>query len=174
MLISLAMRKLNADNLKAALFGTLKSSTMVITLVIGAMVFGRFLAITRLPYEVADWASSLQVPPVLILVAILLVYLAGGALMDALGFLIISIPIFYPTVISLGYDPIWFAVVLCIVTSAGAITPPVGVTVFVVKGLSPEVPLMSIFQRASVFLISYAVLLSLLVAFPQIITSVVR
>ncbi|NHM27133.1 TRAP transporter large permease [Desulfofundulus sp. TPOSR] len=174
MLISLAMRKLNADNLKAALFGTLKSSTMVITLVIGAMVFGRFLAITRLPYEVADWASSLQVPPVLILVAILLVYLAGGALMDALGFLIISIPIFYPTVISLGYDPIWFAVVLCIVTSAGAITPPVGVTVFVVKGLSPEVSLMSIFQRASVFLISYAVLLSLLVAFPQIITSVVR
>lgn len=174
MLISLAMRKLNADNLKAALFGTLKSSTMVITLVIGAMVFGRFLAITRLPYEVADWASSLQVPPVLILVAILLVYLAGGALMDALGFLIISIPIFYPAVISLGYDPIWFAVVLCIVTSAGAITPPVGVTVFVVKGLSPEVPLMSIFQRASVFLISYAVLLSLLVAFPQIITFVVR
>ncbi|RKO66092.1 TRAP transporter large permease [Desulfofundulus salinus] len=174
MLISLAMRKLNAENLKAALFGTLKSSTMVITLVIGAMVFGRFLAITRLPYEVADWASSLQVPPVLILVAILLVYLIGGALMDALGFLIISIPIFYPTVISLGYDPIWFAVVLCIVTSAGAITPPVGVAVFVVKGLSPEVSLMSIFKRASVFLISYAVLLSLLVAFPQIITSVVR
>ncbi|MDQ0286762.1 tripartite ATP-independent transporter DctM subunit [Desulfofundulus luciae] len=174
MLISLAMRKLNAENLKAALFGTLKSSTMVITLVIGAMVFGRFLAITRLPYEVASWASSLQVPPVLILVAILLVYLIGGALMDALGFLIISIPIFYPTVISLGYDPIWFAVVLCIVTSAGAITPPVGVTVFVVKGLSPEVPLMSIFKGASVFLISYAVLLSLLVAFPQIITSVVR
>ncbi len=174
MLISLAMRKLNAENLKAALFGTLKSSTMVITLVIGAMVFGRFLAITRLPYEVANWASSLQVPPVLILVAILLVYLIGGALMDALGFLIISIPIFYPTVISLGYDPIWFAVVLCIVTSAGAITPPVGVTVFVVKGLSPEVPLMSIFKGASVFLVSYAVLLSLLVAFPQIITSVVR
>ncbi|SHI38429.1 TRAP transporter large permease [Desulfofundulus thermosubterraneus] len=174
MLISLAMRKLNVENLKAALFGTLKSSTMVITLVIGAMVFGRFLAITRLPYEVAAWAGSLQVPPVLILVAVLLVYLTGGALMDALGFLIISIPIFYPTVISLGYDPIWFAVVLCIVTSAGAITPPVGVTVFVVKGLSPEVPLMSIFKRASVFLISYAVLLSLLVAFPQIITSVVR
>ncbi|MCL6639110.1 MAG: TRAP transporter large permease [Firmicutes bacterium] len=174
MLISLAMRKLNAENLKAALFGTLKSSTMVITLVIGAMVFGRFLAITRLPYEVANWVNSLDVSPVLVLISILLIYLIGGSLMDALGFLIISIPIFYPTIISLGYDPVWFAVVLCIVTSAGAVTPPVGVTVFVTKGLAPEIPVMSIFRGACTYLVSYAVLITLLIAFPRIITSVVR
>lgn len=174
MVIAFAMGKLNFENLTAALFGTLKSATMVITLIVGAMVFGRFLAITRLPYEVADWASSLEVSPIFILMGILLIYLIGGSLMDALGFLIISIPIFFPTIISLGYDPIWFAVVLCIVTSAGAITPPVGVTVFVVKGLSPDVPVMSIFKGACIFLISYAVLISLLIAFPQIITFAVK
>ncbi|MCL6559869.1 MAG: TRAP transporter large permease [Firmicutes bacterium] len=174
MVISLAMGKLNFENLKAALFGTLKSATMVITLVVGAMVFGRFLAITRLPYEVANWADSLRVAPVFILVGILFIYLIGGSLMDALGFLIISIPIFYPTVISLGYDPVWFGVVLSIITSAGAITPPVGVTAFVVKGLSPDVPVMSIFKGACVFLFSYAVLVSLLIAFPKIVTFAVK
>lgn len=174
MVISLAMGKLNFENLKEALFGTLKSATMVITLIVGAMVFGRFLAITRLPYEVADFANSLQVSPVLILVGILLIYLIGGSLMDALGFLIISIPIFFPTITALGYDPIWFAVVLCIVTSAGAITPPVGVTVFVVKGLSPDIPIMSIYKGSCLFLVSYALLVALLIAFPQIITFAVR
>lgn len=170
MVISLAMGKLNFSKLSASLFGTLKSSTMVLTLVISAMVFSRFLTITRLPYEVADWTAALHVPSLIILLAILGIYILGGALMDALGFLIISIPIFYPTVMALGYDPVWFAVLLCIVTSAGAITPPVGVTVFVVKGLAPETPVMSIFKGAGYFLVAYAVLIALLIAFPGIIT----
>lgn len=174
MVIALAMGKLNLKNLQEALFGALKSATMVITLVVGAMVFSRFLAITRLPYEVADWANSLQVAPIFILLAILVIYLIGGSLMDALGFLIISIPIFYPTIIALGYDPIWFAVVLCIVTSAGAVTPPVGVTVFVTKGLAPDVPIMKIFKGACIYLAGYALLVSLLIAFPRIVTFVVK
>lgn len=170
LVISLVMRKLTWEKLKKALFSTVRSSTMVTTLVISAMVFSRFLAITRLPYEVADWTNSLQVPPLIILIAIFIIYLVGGSLMDALGFLIISIPIFFPTIIALGYDPVWFAVVLCIVTSAGAITPPVGVTVFVVKGLAPEIPVMKIFKGACIFLIPYAVLVTLLTAFPKIVT----
>lgn len=174
MVISLAMGKLNAEKLLEALLGSLKSSTMVITLVVGAMIFGRFLAITRLPYEVSDWVSSLQIPPVLILISILVIFLIGGSLMDALGFLIISLPIFYPTIISLGYDPLWFAILLCIITSAGAITPPVGVTVFIVKGLSPDVPVTSIFKGACTFLAGYAVLISLLIAFPRIVTFMVK
>jgi len=170
MVIALVMRKLTFKNLSESLFGTLKSATMVTTLVIGAMVFGRFLAITRLPYVVADFTSSLQVSPVIILSAILLIYLIGGALMDALGFLIISIPIFFPTIIALGYDPVWFAVLLCIVTSAGAITPPVGVTVFVVKGLAPDIPIMSIFKGACYFMIPYFVIVILLNVFPNVVT----
>lgn len=169
MLIALAMGKLSLKNLQDALLGTLKSATMVLTLVVGAMIFGRFLTITRLPYVVADWASSLQVAPVFILLVILAIYFIGGSLMDALGFLIISIPIFFPTIIALGYDPVWFAIVLCIVTSAGAITPPVGVNVFVVKGLSPDTPIVSIFKGACIFLVCYMTLLALLIIFPQII-----
>ncbi|RKJ06138.1 TRAP transporter large permease subunit, partial [Butyricicoccus sp. 1XD8-22] len=99
---------------------------MVIMLVVGAMMFGRFLTITRLPYEVSEWVSNLPVPPIFVLISILIIYIIGGSIMDALGFLMISIPVFYPTVLALGYDPIWFAVVLCVVTSMGAITPPVG------------------------------------------------
>lgn len=174
LVISLVMRKLTVEKLKAALNSTIKSSTMVVTLIISAMVFSRFLAITRLPYEVADWTNALQVSPLVVLTAIFAIYLIGGCLMDALGFLIISMPIFYPTIMALGYDPIWFAVVLCIVTSAGAITPPVGVTVFVVKGLIPETPVMKIFRGATVFLIPYIVLVSLLTAFPKIVTFIVN
>lgn len=174
MVISIVMRKLTFEKLKLALNNTIKSSTMVATLMIGAMVFSRFLAITRLPYEVADWVSALQVPPLLVLTGIFIIYLIGGCLMDALGFLIISIPIFYPTIIALGYDPIWFAVVLCMVTSAGAITPPVGVTVFVVKGLTPETPIMKIFKGAGVFLVPYLLVVSLLTAFPKIVTFLIN
>ncbi len=174
LVISLVMRKLTVEKLKAALNSTIKSSTMVVTLIISAMVFGRFLALTRLPYEVADWTNALQVSPFLVLTAIFVIFLIGGCIMDALGFLIISIPIFYPTVMALGYDPTWFAVVLCMVTSAGAITPPVGVSVFVVKGLIPEMPVVKIFRGATVFLIPYIVLVSLLTVFPNIVTFIVN
>jgi tripartite ATP-independent transporter DctM subunit len=170
MVIALLMRKLTFTKLKEAIAGTLRSSTMVTTLVVSAMVFSRFLTITRLPYDVSDMVTALALPPLIILLIITSIFILGGALMDALGFLIIAIPIFYPTIISLGYDPVWFSVFLCIVTSAGAISPPVGVNVFVVKGLEPEIPIMSIFQGACYFLVAYAVLAALLIAFPQIVT----
>lgn len=170
--MALAMGVLTKDNLRIAVAGTLKSSTMVIMLVVGAMVFGRFLTITRLPYAVAEWTNGLQVAPVAIVLAIIGIFIVGGALMDALGFLIISMPIFYPTMIALGYDPVWLAILLCIVTSAGAITPPVGVCVFVCKGLSESTPVMSIFNEAVKFLVAYAVLILLMLAFPQIVTFV--
>lgn len=170
LVLSLAMRRLTWEKLKTAVSSTLRSSTMVITLIIGAMVFGRFLTITRLPHELASWTGMLRVDPVFIILAILSIFVIGGAVMDALGFLIISIPIFYPTIISLGYDPVWLAVVLCIVTSAGAITPPVGVNIFVVKGLVPDVPIASIFKGGLYYLFAYAVIIALLIAFPQIVT----
>ena len=163
---------LTKDNLQLAVAGTIRSSTMVIMLVVGAMVFGRFLTITRLPYAVAEWTNALEVAPVFIVLAIIGIFVIGGALMDALGFLIIAMPIFYPTIISLGYDPVWLAIMLCIVTSAGAITPPVGVCVFVVKGLSEHTPIMSIFNGAVKYLVAYVVIIALLLAFPQVVTFV--
>lgn len=169
MIIALAMKKLTWGNFKAAILSTIKSSTMVMTLIVGATIFGRFLTITRLPYNVSDWVHSLPVPPTIILITILLIYVIGGSLMDAMGFLIISIPIFFPTVIGLGYDPVWFAIILCIVTSMGAITPPVGVNVFVVKGLSPGTSISTIFRGSSYFLVAYVIFLAVLIIFPQLV-----
>ncbi len=167
--LSLAMGKLNWKNFQIAIAGALRSSAMVIMLVVGAMMFGRFLTITRLPYEVSEWVSNLPVPPIFVLISILIIYIIGGSIMDALGFLMISIPVFYPTVLALGYDPIWFAVVLCVVTSMGAITPPVGVNVFVVQGLTPKTPVTTIFKGAAYFLVTYVAFIGLLLLFPQII-----
>ncbi|PIC70201.1 C4-dicarboxylate ABC transporter permease [Sporosarcina sp. P16b] len=167
--ISLVMGKMTKGNFLEAMAGTLRSSAMVLMLVVGAMVFGRFLTVTRLPYAVAEWVTNLPVAPVFVLIAILIVYVIGGSIMDALGFLIISIPIFYPTVIALGYDPIWFAVLLCVVTSMGAITPPVGVNVFVVQGLTKDTPITTVFRGASYFLVAYVAFIALLITFPQII-----
>ncbi|MEC1523234.1 TRAP transporter large permease [Neobacillus niacini] len=170
--LALIMRKLTWKNFKESIASTLRSSIMVWMLIVGAMVFGRFLAITRMPFDVAEWVSELAVPPVVILLAILFIFIIGGALMDAMGFLTIALPIFYPTVLALGYDPIWFAIVLCVVTSLGAITPPVGVNVFVVQGLTPTTPITTIFRGTSYFLIPYFVFIALLILFPSIVTFV--
>ncbi|MDT8860725.1 TRAP transporter large permease [Alkalihalobacillus sp. MEB130] len=168
-IITLAMRQLTWDKFKTAIVSTLKSATMVMALIVGATIFGRFLTITRLPFEVAEWVNNLPVPTMVILICILLIYVIGGSIMDALGFLIISIPIFFPTVVALGYDPIWFSVLLCVVTSMGAITPPVGVNAFVVQGLSPKTPITTIFKGAGYFLVTYVIFIVILILFPQIV-----
>jgi len=169
MLIALAMRRLTLANLKAAVFSTIRTSSMIVMLVVGALVFGRFLTITRLPFEVAEWVTSLSLHPFIVLFFILAVYAIGGAIMDALGFLLISIPLFFPALLELGFHPVWVAVVLCIVTSMGAITPPVGVNVFIVQGLTPGISTAQVFKGASYFLIAYVVCLVLLALFPQLI-----
>jgi TRAP-type C4-dicarboxylate transport system permease large subunit len=141
---------------------------MVVLLITGAVIFGRFLTVTRLPFELADWASSLNVPREAILLIVLLIYLIGGCLMDALGFLVVTIPIFYPLAKALDFDPIWYTVVITLVTTMGAVTPPVGVNVYIVSGLSPDIPIGTIFRGVSIFLIAYVVCLALLIMFPQV------
>lgn len=167
---ALATRSLSWESFKKAVSDSLRSSAMVIMLVVGALVFGRFLTITRLPFEVADWVAGLPVSPILIMAAIFVVFTIGGAIMDAFGFLIISIPIFFPTAIQLGYDPVWFAIMMCIITSLGAITPPVGINVFVVKGLVPEVPIEKIFKGSLYYVVAYLICIVVLTAAPDLVT----
>lgn len=171
--IALSLGKLTWESFRESVASTLRSSTMVILLIVGAMVFGRFLTLTRLPFAVAEWVVQLAIPPTAVLLIIILIFVIGGSLMDALGFLIVSIPIFYPTVMALGYDPIWFAIVLNIVTSMGAITPPVGVNVYVVHGLS-GVDMTTVFRGAMYFLVPYVFLIALLIVFPQLVLFVVK
>ncbi len=174
LMLSLAYQRLTWHNFKKAIIGTLKTASMVMMLVAGGMVFGRFLTLTRLPHEVAEQVTNMAVPNIVILITILLIFIIGGSIMDALGFLIISIPVFYPAVIALGYDPVWFAVILCIFTSLGAITPPVGVNIFIVQGLTPETSILTIIKGIYPFLIGYIIFIALLIVIPEIVTFLVN
>jgi len=166
---AVATRKLTWDGLVNSIVETLKISCMVFVLVTGAIIFGRFLAVTRIPFLVADFAASLPVSPYVILAFVLMIYLIGGCVMDALGFLVLTIPIFFPLGIALGFDPLWYSIILTMVTTLGAITPPVGVNIYVVKALAPEIALSRIFKSVSFFLMACIVSIIILIIFPQIV-----
>jgi tripartite ATP-independent transporter DctM subunit len=168
LLIGLVRRKLSRQEFVKAVAETIRISAMVVLLITGAVIFGKFLTVTRLPFELADWAASLNVPREAILLVVLLIYLVGGCLVDALGFLVVTIPIFFPLAQALGFDPVWFTVVITLVTTMGAVTPPVGVNVYIVSGLAPNVPIGTIFRGVSIFLVAYVICLVLLMIFPGI------
>lgn len=168
--IALAQRKLSWEAFKKSVLETLRISAMVMMLVTGAVIFGRFLTITRLPYFLADWAAALPVPPFAILAVIILIYILGGMFMDALGFLVVTIPVFFPLAMALGYDPLWFSVLLNILTTMGAVTPPVGVCAYIVSGLAPDIPLQTVFKGVLYFIPAYIVCVVLLIVFPQLIS----
>lgn len=168
--ISLAEKKLSWKGFVDSVVDTLRISCMVIVIVAGAVIFGRFLAVTRIPYDVASWVTSLPVPDFVIMMIIFAIYIVGGAVMDALALLLITIPIFFPVATQLGYDPIWFGVTITVITTLGAVTPPVGATTYVVGGMARDVPLEDVFKGVAYFLPSYIVCVLILLAFPEIVT----
>jgi TRAP-type C4-dicarboxylate transport system permease large subunit len=139
-------------------------------LITGAMIFGRFLAVTRIPFDLASWVADLHVSDSVIIVCITLIYIAGGAIMDALALLLVTIPIFFPLAMNMGYDPVWFAVTITVITTLGAVTPPVGATTYVVAGVAEDVPLKNVFKGVTLFLPAYIITIGLLIAFPIIVT----
>jgi tripartite ATP-independent transporter DctM subunit len=149
---------------------TLRVSCMVIMIVAGAVIFGRFLAVTRIPFDIAAWVVDLPIPPTFIMLIIFLIYIVGGAVMDALALLLITIPIFFPVARELGYDPLWFGVMITVITTLGAVTPPVGATTYVVGGMAEDVTLQEVFRGVSYFLPAYVLCVVILMIFPEIIT----
>jgi TRAP-type C4-dicarboxylate transport system permease large subunit len=137
-------------------------------IVTGAIIFGHFLAVTRLPYDLANWVSQLPFPGWAIMGIIILVYLVGGCFMDALAMIMLTVPIFFPVAQALNYDPIWFGVIIVLITEMGVITPPVGVNVYVVYGVVKDVPLETIFKGVFPMLLALLVCNLLLLIFPQI------
>ena len=168
-IVAVATHRLTWNGLISSIVETLKISCMVFVLVTGAIIFGRFLAVTRIPFIVADFAASLPVSPFVILAFVLLIYLIGGCVMDALGFLVLTIPIFFPLGMALGFDPVWYSIILTMVTTLGAITPPVGVNIYVVKALAPEISIGTIFKSVSFFLLACIIAIIILILFPQLI-----
>ena len=162
----LIRRRLLWGRFKAAVYDTLRISCMIFMIIMGATVFGHFMTMTRLPYEIAQWIGGLELPSWAILSIMLLFYILGGCIMDALAFLLVSLPIFYPLVESMGYDPIWFGVVICVVTTLGAITPPVGICCYVVAGRARDIPIEQVFRGSFYFIPAYIFTLLILFLFP--------
>ncbi|HOC67833.1 MAG TPA: TRAP transporter large permease [Candidatus Hydrogenedentes bacterium] len=169
LVIALVRRALTWKILVRVLFETLRTSCMVMVIVAGAVIFGRFLAITRIPFELAAWLGGLPLPGAVILLFIILFYLVSGCFVDALALVLLTVPIFYPVVVNLGYDPVWFGVIIVVVTQMGVISPPVGVNVYVVAGIARDIPLTTVFRGAMPFLFALVVAAVVLVFFPQLV-----
>ena len=174
LLIAIVRRQITWAQFIKSLKETLRTSCMVMMLIAGAVIFGKFLAVTRIPFEIAGWVSNLHMAPFMVMAIIIMIYFFGGCFMDALAFVTLTVPIFYPVVMQLGYDPIWFGIIIVMVTEMGVITPPVGINVYVVYGvaknvLEEEIPLEKIFKGIFPFLIGVIIGVIILIIFPKII-----
>jgi tripartite ATP-independent transporter DctM subunit len=170
LLIVFIRRKLSWENFQNAVYGTLKISCMVIMLIAGATIFGHFLALTRIPLELATAVGTLNWPPWTIIGMICFIYLIGGCFIDSLALIMLTIPIFYPIVVNLGYDPIWFGIIIVLVTHMGIITPPVGTAVYITSGIAKDVPLLTIFKGSFPFLLALIFGTAVMIAFPETVT----
>jgi tripartite ATP-independent transporter DctM subunit len=167
--IGIIQKNLSLKDFYNSVYDTLKISCMVIVIITGAVILGRFLAITRIPFDIATWVVGLSFSNLTIMAIIFGIYIIGGAVMDALALLLITIPIFFPVAIQLGYDPLWFGITITIVTTLGAVTPPVGATTYVVAGMAKDVPLERVFRGVLYFLPAYIICVMLMMLFPKVV-----
>ncbi len=170
LLIGLVRRNLSWKAFKDALIETVKVTCEIMIIVTGAVILGHFIAVTTIPNMLSGWISGLGLPDVAVMAMIILMYLIGGLFMDSLAMITLTIPIIYPLVLALGFDPIWFGVIIVLVTEMGVITPPVGINVYVIKGITRGISLETIFKGVLPFIIAIIICVALLLAFPKIAT----
>lgn len=169
-LMALFMRRLTIGRLKESLLETGRTTIMIFSIIVGVLIFVRFLALTGLPSSFAEFILALQVPRLLILIMILSVYIFLGMFLDAIGMLMLTLPIVFPAVVSLGYDPIWFGIIAVKMCEICLITPPVGLNCYIVRSVAPDIPLEEIFRGIIPFVAMDILTVALFIAFPQIIT----
>ena len=170
LLIGLIKRKVNWKTFILATKDGVLTSCMILFLITGATVFGHFMAITRIPFILVNSVQNLSLKSYEILGLICIFYIIGGCFMDAMALVVLTVPFVYPIILKLGYDPIWFGVIIVLVSELGVVTPPVGVNVYVLKGIAPDIPLETIFKGVLPFLGSIILTLILLIIFPQLAT----
>lgn len=168
LLFAVGRGRLGWKNFFESLLETGKTSAMIFVILIGATLLGAFLAVTRLPYELADLVATLPVNRYFILVLILVVYILLGTIMDSMAMVLLTVPIFFPVALALGFDPIWFGIIIVRVTEMGLITPPVGINVFILKGIATDVPMGTIFRGIVPFFLTDICHVALIVAIPQL------
>ena len=167
LLLAVARRSLDFSGYMKSLSEALRTAGMILMLIAGSVILGHFIAVTNIPQKTADWLVALPLNRYVILLLICIVYQIGGSFIDDLAFMILATPIFYPAVLKLGFNPIWFGIVIGVVVMIGVVIPPVAVCVFVVKNITKE-PIGRIYKGVAPFLISLVVVWGLLFAFPQL------
>jgi tripartite ATP-independent transporter DctM subunit len=163
-------RRLTRVLIRKSLLEATRTSAAVFTVLIGAILFGYFLTVTQTPQKVTVFLTGLGLGPHGVLVLIMLMYLVLGCLMDAMAMIILTVPIIFPVIMALGFDPIWFGVIIVMTVELGLIHPPVGMNVFVIKSVVKDVSFTTIFLGVIPFVITDLIRLAILISFPIIAT----
>lgn len=161
-------RGMSWADFRSAVEETLFLSAMIFFMIIGAEIFGYFLSVSRISFSLTEFVAGLNLAPFAILLCVLLLYMLLGCVMDSIAMLLLTVPVVYPVIIGAGFDPIWFGIVTVITVELGLITPPVGMNVFVIKSVAPDVPIAEIFKGVFPFVLSDLVRLVLLILFPAL------
>ncbi len=167
-IITLGKKKLNFKTFVESLIITGNMTAMIFLIIIGANIFSSFLALTQIPFMLADAIVAAALPRMAVFFMILLVFVFLGCVMDCFAIMILMVPILYPIMQAMNFNTIWFGVIMVIVLEIGLITPPVGLNVFVIKGAVPDVPLTTMFKGIWPFLVAALICIGILIAFPQI------
>jgi C4-dicarboxylate transporter DctM subunit len=169
-LFALARRALTWKILLAVLVESARTTSMLFMILIGALLFANFVNYTTMPADLKSFVTQFNVHPTLVIVAICFVYVLLGTAMEELSMMLLTVPLFFPVITALGYDPIWFGIMVVIVVQIGMISPPVGMNIFVVKNLLRHVSIVDVFRGVTPFTLALVALLAAIVAFPGIVT----
>src|SRR5256885_5216 len=170
MIFALARKTLNWKALYAALVESARTTSMLFLILIGALMFAEFVNITTMPGELRDLVKRFELHPILVVAAIMTIYVILGTAMEELSMILLTVPVFFPLVVHLGLDPVWFGILIVVVVEIGLISPPVGMNLFVLNTLLPQVPTRTIFRGVLPFMAADCIRLAILVAFPVIST----
>ncbi len=170
LIISIISRRFSWRVMTDSLDQSARTTAMLFLILIGAIAFSRFLAVTRIPFELSAFIAGLGVSRYVVMGAILLVMIILGCFIEGISLMVLTIPILYPLIVQLGFDPIWFGVLMVVMLNIGMVTPPVGINVYVTAGVAKDVPLMTIFRGVIPLWIAMIACAILLIAFPQIAT----
>ncbi len=165
---ALIRRTLPPRALLDVLVESARTTAMLFTILVGALVFANFVNYTSMPAELKAFVTQYQLHPITVMIAICVIYVLLGTAMEELSMILLTVPVFFPLVVGLGFDPVWFGIIIVIVVQIGLISPPVGMNMFVVKNLLPRVSTATIFRGVTPFVVAEIVLLAIIVAFPQI------
>ncbi|MCB1760200.1 MAG: TRAP transporter large permease [Gammaproteobacteria bacterium] len=161
-------RGLTLRQFRAAIEETLFMSAMIFFMIIGAEIFGYFLTVSRISFELVEMVDAMGLSPFAVLLCVLLLYMLLGCVMDSIAMLLLTVPVVFPLIQAAGFDPVWFGIVSVITVELGLITPPVGMNVFVIKSVAPDIPIREVFKGVFPFVLSDIVRLALLILFPAL------